>query len=81
MQYIVYSKPDCIFCDKAKDLLNSKSLEYTEYVMGVHLTRAELLEQFPSAKTLPIILTADGQMIGGSAELTDYLQKSESKYA
>ena len=73
MEFVIYSRPFCTFCDKAKDLLNSKRLSYREYVVGVDISREELIHKFPDAKTLPIILRADGPMIGGFKELDDHL--------
>jgi len=68
MSYIVYSKEDCVFCEKAKTLLTKHAIPFEEYVVPKHLTLRELKEQFPLARTVPIILK-DGKMIGGYTEL------------
>ena len=74
MEFVIYSRPFCTFCDKAKDLLRSKHLSFHEYVVGVDISREELIAKFPDAKTLPIILRADGPMVGGFNELSDHLR-------
>jgi glutaredoxin 3 len=69
----VYSKNDCIYCIKAKNLLE------TEDLMGfasIHMVddideRQALKEKF-NVTTFPIILL-DGKLIGGYSEFHTYL--------
>ena len=70
----IYSKKTCVFCDKAKTLLDNNGLEYIEKVLGVDATREELLELAPDAKTVPQIFN-DSKYIGGYIELTEWLDK------
>jgi glutaredoxin 3 len=60
----IYSKDTCPYCDRAKTLLSSKQIEYTEHKIGRDLTRDEFLERFPNARTVPQIYL-DNQYIGG----------------
>jgi glutaredoxin len=60
----IYSKDTCPYCDRAKALLSSKQIEYTEHKIGRDLTRDEFLERFPNARTVPQIYL-DNQYIGG----------------
>lgn len=80
--YIIYSKPNCKFCDMAKDLLDSKSINYVEIKIDVGQKRAEessyisiseLKTEFPNVRTAPVI-TRDGLLIGGYNELTDLIK-------
>ena len=64
MKAEIYSKDTCPYCDKAKALLSSKQIEYTEHKIGRDLTRDEFLERFPNARTVPQIYL-DNQYIGG----------------
>jgi|13_taG_2_1085334.scaffolds.fasta_scaffold00498_8 glutaredoxin len=68
MQVKIYSKPDCSFCEKAKNLCRLRQIPYDEIVVGVDITRNELLELFPEAKTVPQIVV-DDDSIGGYNEL------------
>ena len=65
----IYTKMFCGFCHRAKGLLDSKGVEYTEYdiTMGGEKKR-EMQERKPDARTVPQIFI-DGQAIGGSDDL------------
>lgn len=64
MKTVIYSKPNCIFCEKAKELLDFQNIPYELKVLDVDFTREELLEMFPDAKTYPQIIF-EGEHIGG----------------
>ena len=68
----IWSKPNCIFCDKAEMLCKMKSLEYKKYMLDVDYSREEFIEKFPEARTFPQI-TMDGNYIGGFTELDAHL--------
>ena len=65
----IYTKIYCGFCYRAKHLLDSKGVEYTEYdiTLGGE-KRAEMLERKPDATTVPQVFI-DGRAIGGSDDL------------
>lgn len=65
---VVYSKDNCVFCDKARALLKLKAKEFVEYKLGKDFDRDTLLEMFPDARTFPVI-TLDKQFIGGYTDL------------
>jgi glutaredoxin 3 len=70
----IWSKPNCIWCDRAKDLLTRESIPYIEKVVGVGATKEQLLEAVPAARSVPQIFI-DGVYIGGFQELQEYLHK------
>jgi len=72
MNVIMYSKDDCAFCDKAKNLLKMKAIEFIEYKLGKDFDRDTLLDQFPEARTFPVI-TLNKEYIGGFNELEKLL--------
>ena len=72
MQVIMYSKDNCVYCDKARNLLKTRAIESIEYKLGKDFDRDTILEQFPQARSFPII-TVDKQFIGGYNELYDLL--------
>jgi len=69
---IVYSKPLCPYCDMAKALLKQKSIVFEEKIVGVDVTREQLLEAVPNAKTVPQIFL-NGELIGGYEQLKSKL--------
>jgi glutaredoxin 3 len=65
----IYTKFACPYCVRAKHLLDSKGVSYTEYdvTMG-GAERAEMVARAPGAKTVPQIFIND-VAIGGSDDL------------
>ena len=65
----IYTKFACPYCVRAKQLLDSKGVPYTEYdiTMG-GAKRDEMLTRVPGARTVPQILINDTP-IGGSDDL------------
>lgn len=71
-QIIIWSKPNCPYCDQAKALLKSKNIVYEERKIGEGYSREDLLEAVPMARTVPQIFI-DGQHVGGFTELRKYV--------
>jgi glutaredoxin 3 len=65
----IYTKFACPYCVRAKHLLDSKGVSYTEYdvTMG-GAKRAEMVARAPGARTVPQIFIND-IAIGGSDDL------------
>ena len=73
----IYSKTNCSFCDKAKQLLRMHGKTYLEYKLDEDFTREILLTKFPEAKSFPVIVI-DGFNIGGFEQLTKYITEENS---
>lgn len=77
-RYVIYSKDECNYCTKAKELLNLYNLPYTEYKFGVHFTkdtlREKLLKENVTDLTVPQIYY-NGKYIGGHDRLVQYLDE------
>ena len=71
----IYGKPSCPFCVKAVNLCKTRQLEHTDKSLGTDFSREELMEWFPSARTVPQIKVR-GESIGGYNELVDYLENT-----
>lgn len=81
LHYTVISKPSCGFCDKAKNLLKSQGIGYSEIEVdvgqpkkpnGIYMTVTELKESMPDVRSVPIILKGSTR-IGGYQELVAHL--------
>ena len=76
MKALLYTKQEyCPHCESAKTLLQIRKIEYEEKVLGVDLTKEELVDLFaekglPMPRTVPQIFL-DGQYIGGNAQLQE----------
>mgnify|MGYP001251653020 FL=1 len=75
----IYSKDNCIFCDKAIKL--AQQFQYGECglqkitvkKLGVDFDMQNLLEKFPTARTFPQIVI-DGENIGGYTEFSQIIK-------
>lgn len=63
----IYSKPQCPYCDMAKNLAEQKEYDLTVKMLDVDFDREKLMETFPGARTFPQIIV-DGDKIGGYQE-------------
>ena len=70
----IWSKPSCIFCDKAVNLCELKGLQYKKYMLDNDYTMQDLLDKFPNARTFPQI-TSEGNYVGGFTELDAMLKE------
>jgi glutaredoxin len=68
MQIILYTRPGCSQCIKAKAFLASQNISYKEFTVDVDITVAELKEQYPGVASLPVVIM-DGVLIGGTDQL------------
>jgi glutaredoxin 3 len=76
MKAIVWSKDQCPYCVQAKQLLDSRGIEYEERnIMHGTYTKEQLLEAVPTARTLPQIFL-DEEYVGGFTELKKKLTES-----
>lgn len=83
-KFILYTKPGCGFCVKAKQLLARHGFEYEERVVGSDWPGGQVLEHCtklkPSAriKTVPQIIYVNGDSesyIGGYQELSKSIER------
>ncbi|MDA7547790.1 glutaredoxin [Acidimicrobiia bacterium] len=69
MNIEIYTKDFCIWCDRAKSLLESKNLSFTEIDLSDDLVRFEFYSKLgEDVKTVPQIFI-DNKRIGGFQEL------------
>jgi glutaredoxin 3 len=65
----IYTKMYCGYCHRAKRLLESKGVKFTEYDVTMDAGRRdEMRSRKPDARTVPQIFV-DDQAIGGSDDL------------
>lgn len=74
MKAVVWSKYHCTYCDQAKALLSQKGIMFEERKIGDGYTKEELLEEVPTARSVPQIII-DGKLIGGYNELRNFLNE------
>ena len=73
MAIVIYSKPNCIYCDKAKALVKGLDLNYEEKMFGKDFKSVEELYEAvgKQVRTMPQIII-DDKHIGGYNELVEH---------
>jgi glutaredoxin 3 len=72
MEIVIYSKQNCIFCTKAKNLVKKLGLEYTEKKMEDFESTEAMLEDIgKQVRTMPQI-KIDNKLIGGYNQLVEH---------
>jgi glutaredoxin len=73
MNIVIYSKPNCSWCVKAKELMNKLNLNYDEKVLNVDYTRDELKQLMPEnlPLTVPQIFVYN-KRIGGYEDFAEW---------
>ena len=67
MKVEINSKPQCPYCDMAKNLAEQNEYDLTVKMLDEDFERETLLETFPGARTFPQIIV-DGNKIVGYTE-------------
>ncbi len=75
-QIIVYTKDNCPYCVKAKNLLNKKGVTYTEHNLEGRPEEIDRIKRETGWRTVPIILI-DGEVIGGFDDMNELDKKGE----
>ena len=73
MEVEIYSKTNCIFCDKAKMRLAKENPII--HMLDKDYTRDDFFKKFPNARTFPQIII-NGENIGGYDKLEKWLQNN-----
>jgi glutaredoxin 3 len=61
---VVWSQTNCPACNQAKTLLDTKGISYEVKMLGADVTKQDLLEAVPGARSVPQIFL-DSKYIGG----------------
>ena len=73
MQIVIYTKPDCPWCVKAKELMNKLNLKYDEKKLNVDYQREYLRALVP--ENLPLTVPqvfVDGNRVGGYEDFAEW---------
>jgi glutaredoxin 3 len=73
MEVEIYSKTNCVFCDKAKMRLAKQSPKIL--MLDQDYNREDFFKKFPNARTFPQIII-NGKNIGGYQELEKWLENN-----
>jgi glutaredoxin 3 len=86
MQAEIYTKTDCKYCIKAKELLKERQIAFKEFIISAgfdetpladnqyYVSKDDLLNKLPTATKVPQIWL-NGRHIGGYTELAAYFSR------
>jgi len=73
MNIEIYSKENCVFCNKAKITLQKYNPKI--FMLNKDYNREDFFKKFPNARTFPQIII-DQKHVGGYAELKRWLDQN-----
>lgn len=74
MNFTIYSKEGCSYCEKAKRLLDLAKVEYRVYKLDKDFTKDQFISEFGYGSSFPRILV-DDKLIGGCLDTFKYLEE------
>ena len=76
MNFTVYSRKGCDYCERIKTVLRLTGCTYVVYNLGEDFTREEFIAEFGDGSTFPQV-SCDGNKIGGSVETVKFLKEQQ----
>ena len=75
MNFTVYSKLGCNYCEKIISVLKLAELNFVEYKLGEDFDKKEFYNQFGEGSTFPQVVLG-GTNLGGCTETVKYLREN-----
>ena len=76
MKAIIYSKPYCGYCVKAKEFMAGADIEYDEYTVGPDILWETVQARAPIEITTVPQIWIDGQYVGGYTDLVKWYSEN-----
>ena len=76
MNFIVYSKENCPYCYKVKQVLELTGSNFVVYTLDEDFTREEFYSEFGKGSTFPQVI-CDDKKLGGSVDTIKFLKEQQ----
>lgn len=76
LNFTVYSKEGCPYCDKVVQLFDIKKFSYVEYKLDRDFDKGGFYGQFGEGSSFPQV-TLNGQNLGGCSDTISYLKENK----
>ena len=76
MNFTVYSKDECPYCYKVKQVLELTGNNFVVYNLGEHFTKEEFYAEFGEGSTFPQVI-CDDKKLGGSIDTIKFLKERQ----
>lgn len=74
MNFVIYSKPGCPYCDKVKKVLSLTKQSFVEYTLDVDFDREQFYSKFGKSSTFPQVICND-KKLGGCTDTVKFLKE------
>jgi len=74
MKFIVYSKEECPYCYKVKQVLELTGNEFVVYTLNQDFTKEDFIQKFGEGSTFPQVLCNE-EKIGGCVDTIKFLKE------
>ena len=76
MNFAVYSKDGCPYCDKIKQVMDLTKLSYVVYNLNEDFDRDSFYGEFGQGSTFPQVVVA-GKKLGGCVDTIKFLRENQ----
>lgn len=75
MKFTVYSKENCPYCKKIKQVLELTNQSFVVYTLGMHFNKEQFYSEFGEGTTFPQVI-CDNKKLGGCVDTIKFLQEN-----
>lgn len=75
MNFTIYTKNDCPYCEKVKKVMQLTNLQHIVYTLDKDFTKEEFYSEFGKGSTFPQVICND-KKLGGSVETIKFLKEN-----
>ena len=76
MNFAVYTKEGCPYCDKVKEVLQLTESKFVVYNLDEHFDRDSFYGEFGQGSTFPQVVV-DGKKLGGCVDTVKFLKENK----
>ena len=76
MNFVVYSKDGCPYCEKIKQVLDLTKTSYVVYNLNEDFDRNSFYDEFGQGSTFPQVVV-DGKKLGGCVDTIEFLRENK----
>jgi glutaredoxin len=76
MNFTIYTKTDCPYCYKIKQVLELTGNKFVEYTLGEDFTKDQFYAEFGHGSTFPQV-TCGNEKIGGCTDTINFLKENK----
>jgi glutaredoxin len=75
MNFAIFSKEGCPYCDKIKQVLELTESKFVVYTLGTHFDKDAFYGEFGEGSTFPQVICG-GKKLGGTVDAIKFLKEN-----